>query len=131
MPRQYRDDSPTAFNLGRREILLAGLASVGGLAALSTLPTISAPGTWSDESSAGFMEISSLLIPHRLNEEIGKRIGAAMSALNPSLSKHVTELLAIARKRTRGSSRTSSPKCRKVRSRRPRSRLYPPGILAS
>jgi len=43
------------------------------------------------------MEISSLLIPHRLNEEVGKRMGAAMSALNPSLSEQVTALLSIAK----------------------------------
>jgi hypothetical protein len=96
---QYRDDSPSAFNLARREILAGGLFLVGGLAALSTLPAIAASASWSDESSARFIEISSLLIPHRLNEEIGKRIGAAMSALNPSLSEHVTELLAVARKK--------------------------------
>ena len=98
---QYRDDCPTAFALGRREILAGGLAFVGGLAALSTLPAVSAAAAaaWSGESAARFMEISSLLIPHRLNGDIGKRIGAAMSALNPSLAEQVTELLAIARKK--------------------------------
>jgi fructose 5-dehydrogenase small subunit len=97
MSDRYRDDSPTAFSLARRTILLEGLILFGGLAAISTLPALSTPAAWSDESSAQFMEISSLLIPHRLNEEIGKRIGAAMSILNPSLSQHVSELLAIAR----------------------------------
>jgi fructose 5-dehydrogenase small subunit len=96
---QHRDDSPTAFNLARREILVGGAFLVGGLAALSTLPAFSAPASWSDESSTRFMKISSLLIPHRLNEEVGKRIGAAMSTLNPALSNHVTELLAIASKK--------------------------------
>jgi hypothetical protein len=99
MPDQFRDDSPTTFNLGRRDILAGGVLLAGGLAALATLPAIAAPASWSDESSARFMEISSLLIPHRLNEEIGKRIGAAMSALNPLLSQQVTELLAIARQK--------------------------------
>jgi fructose 5-dehydrogenase small subunit len=97
--QQDRDDSPFAFSLARREIVVGGLFLAGGLAALSTLPAVSAPASWSEESSARFMEISSLLIPHRLNEEIGKRIGAAMSALNPSLSAQVSELLAIARKK--------------------------------
>ena len=68
---------------------------LGGLAVLP-LPASAAP-SWSEESSARFMEISSLLIPHRLNGAIGKRIGAAMSALNPSLSEQVAELLAIAK----------------------------------
>ena len=70
---------------------------VGG-AAVSMLPEISAAASWSQESSAQFMEISSLLIPHRLRQEVGKRIGAAMSALNPSLSEQIAELLAIAKK---------------------------------
>jgi fructose 5-dehydrogenase small subunit len=68
---------------------------VGGLAAGLTPQAKAALASWSEESAARFMEISSLLIPHRLHEEIGKRIGAAMSVLNPSLSDQVTELLAI------------------------------------
>jgi hypothetical protein len=95
---QYRDDCPTAFNLARREVLVGGLA-VGGLALLAALPAASAQTSWSEESAARFMEISSLLIPHRLNAEIGKRIGNLMSALNPSLSEHVTGLLAIAKEK--------------------------------
>lgn len=97
MPNRYRDDSPTAFGLARRQVLLGGLSLVGGLAVVPTLPAIAAAGAWSQESAARFMEISSLLIPHHLHEEVGKRIGAAMSALNPSLSEQVAALLAIAR----------------------------------
>jgi fructose 5-dehydrogenase small subunit len=91
-----RDDSPTAFSLARREVLVGALF-VGGLSALAALPITSAAAAWSDESAVQFFEISSLLIPHRLNEAIGKRIGILMSALNPSLSEHVTGLLAIAK----------------------------------
>ena len=94
-----RDDAPFAFSLARRQIVVGGLVLVGGLAALPTLPAFSAPASWSDASAKKFMDISSLLIPHRLNEEIGKRIGAAMSALNPQLLEHVTALLDIAGKK--------------------------------
>jgi hypothetical protein len=94
---QHRDDSPAAFSLARRHIVIGGVVFIGGLAAGLMPSALSAAASWSDESSARFMEISSLLIPHRLHEEIGKRIGAAMSALNPSLSNQVTELLAIAK----------------------------------
>jgi fructose 5-dehydrogenase small subunit len=94
MPNRYRDDSPTAFKLARREVLVGGLA-IGGIAALATLPTIS----WSAELAARFMEISSLLVPHRLNAEVGKRMGAAMSALNPSLALQIDGLLSIAREK--------------------------------
>jgi hypothetical protein len=97
MRDEYRDDSPTAFSLARREVLLGGV--LFGLIPLALPTAASAAVSWSDEASARFMEISSLLIQHRLNEEIGKRIGAAMSALNPSLSEHVNALLAIAQKK--------------------------------
>jgi len=96
-PSRYRDDCPTAFSLDRRELLLGGLSLVGGLAVVPTLPAIAAAAAWSQESAARFMEISSLLIPHRLHEDVGKRIGAAMSGFNPSLSEQVAGLLAIAK----------------------------------
>jgi hypothetical protein len=96
MPDRYRDDSPTAFRLARREVLVGGLV-IGGIAALATLPTIAAPASWSAESAARFMEISSLLVTHRLNEQVGRRMGAAMGTLNPSLSQQIDGLLAIAR----------------------------------
>jgi fructose 5-dehydrogenase small subunit len=98
MPDQYRDDCPAAFNLARRKVLVGGLF-IGGLAALPTLPVIAAPTSWSDQSAARFMEISLLLVPHHLNEEIGKRMGAAMGALNPSLSQQIDGLLSIAREK--------------------------------
>jgi hypothetical protein len=98
MVDQYRDDSPTAFNLARRKVLVGGLI-IGGIAALPTLPVIAAPTSWSDQSAARFMEISLLLVPHRLNEEVGKRMGAAMAAFNPSLSQQIDGLLAIAREK--------------------------------
>ena len=97
MSDEFRDDCPTAFSLGRRDVVFGGLAVAGG-AAVSMLPEISVAASWSPESSAQFMEISSLLIPHRLREEVGKRIGAAMTALNPLLSEQITELLTIAKK---------------------------------
>jgi fructose 5-dehydrogenase small subunit len=91
-----RDDFPTTFNLARREVLVGALF-VGGAAALAMLPASSAAAAWSDESAARFMDISSRLIPHRLNAEIGRRLGTLMSASNPALAEHVTALLAIAK----------------------------------
>jgi hypothetical protein len=87
------------FSLNRRVILVGGLSLFGGLAAFAPVPAISAPVPMGDEFSARFMELSLLLIPHRLNATIGTRIGAAMSALNPALSQQVTDLLAIAKKK--------------------------------
>jgi fructose 5-dehydrogenase small subunit len=100
VPPTIRDDCPTVFALDRREILAGGLALVGGLGLATPTASSAAEATaWSGESAARFMELSSLLIPHRLNEGVGRRIGAAMSALNPSLAEQVAELLAIARKK--------------------------------
>jgi fructose 5-dehydrogenase small subunit len=98
-PDRYRDDCPTAYSLARRELLLGGLSLIGGLAVVPVLPAIATAASWSQEAAAQFMEISHLLIPHHLNEEVGKRIGAAMSALNPSLPEQVSGLLAIAKNR--------------------------------
>ena len=91
---RYRDDSPTAFTLSRRYVLVGGLF-VGGTAALATLPAIAAPTPLSDQSAAQFMEISLLLVPHRLNAEVGKRMGA----LNPLLPQQIDGLLSIARQK--------------------------------
>jgi Membrane bound FAD containing D-sorbitol dehydrogenase len=78
------------------DIVFGGAVLVGGLAT-GLMTSTSALAAWSDEASARFMEISSLPIPHRLHEKVGKRIGAAMGALNPALSQQATELLAIAK----------------------------------
>ena len=93
-----RDDCPTAFSLARREVLVGALF-VGGAAALASLPAASAAAALSDEATARFMDISSLLIPHHLDAEIGKRLGTLMGAVNPSLAEHVTGLLAIAQQK--------------------------------
>ena len=91
---RYRDDSPTAFTLSRRYVLVGGLF-VGGTAALATVPAIAAPTPLSDQSAAQFMEMSLLLVPHRLNAEVGKRMGA----LNPLLPQQIDGLLSIARQK--------------------------------
>src|ERR1700716_1997038 len=91
---RYRDDSPTAFTLSRRYVLIGGLF-VGGTAALVTVPAIAAPTPLSDQSAAQFMEMSLLLVPHRLNAEVGKRMGA----LNPLLPQQIDGLLSIARQK--------------------------------
>src|SRR3954471_6041344 len=82
MVNQYRDDSPTAFKLTRRKVL-AGALGAGGGALFPMSPTDASTSTWSEESAARFVEMSVLLVPHRLNEAIGRRMGAAMGAMNP------------------------------------------------
>jgi hypothetical protein len=98
MPDEYRDDCPVAFKLSRRDVVVGGLA-IGGMASLLRLSAVAAPAPLSDPSAARFMDLSRLLVPHRLNEHVGKRIGAAMGAVNPALSQHIDGLLSIARQK--------------------------------
>lgn len=93
----HRDDCPAAFNLARRDVL--GALLIGGIAAFPGATVLAAVAPWPDDAAARFMEISSLLIPHRLKEELGKRIGAAMAAADPSLLRHIDGLLSIARQK--------------------------------
>jgi hypothetical protein len=55
MTHSYRDDSPEEFSLGRRKILIGGGVLLGGLAAVTSVPSIATdgseaafpkPGTW-------------------------------------------------------------------------------------
>ncbi|REG52178.1 D-sorbitol dehydrogenase-like protein [Paraburkholderia sp. BL6669N2] len=78
--------------------MLLGAAFLAGSLALSTLPALSAETGVSSESTAQFMEISTLLIPHRLDADIGKRMAQAMGALRPSLPSDIAALLSIAKK---------------------------------
>jgi hypothetical protein len=98
MPERYRDDCPTAFSLSRRNVLIGG-ALLGGLNVLSILPAFPAQPIVSDDLAARFMDLSALLIQHRLDPVTGKRIASAMAAQNLSLPDHVTTLLDIARKK--------------------------------
>jgi len=98
MRDEYRDDCPVAFKLSRRDVVVGGLG-IGGMAALGKLSAVAAPAPLSDASAARFMDISRLLVPHRLNEQVGRRMGAAMGALNPALSQHIDGLLSIARQK--------------------------------
>jgi hypothetical protein len=98
MTHSYRDDTPPDFSLFRRRILIAGGVLLGGLAVAPTVPTATA-----DTSTAAvpnpFMELSALLIPHRLDHDVGLRLAAALSAKDPAFAGHVSSLLEIARKK--------------------------------
>ncbi|AOJ85172.1 sorbitol dehydrogenase [Burkholderia savannae] len=97
MPDQYRDDSPVAFRLSRRELII-GSVLMGGMAAWSAVPVWSSQPALTQEFAAQFMDLSALLIPHRLDPEIGRRIAAAMLAIDSDLPTHVAALIGIAQK---------------------------------
>ncbi|MFL9909603.1 sugar dehydrogenase complex small subunit [Paraburkholderia sp. RL17-337-BIB-A] len=87
------------FSLARRKIVVGGALLVGALAVLPT-PSIAATSELAPETSVSqFMEISSLLIAHRLDRHIGQRIAVAMQTENSHIGEHIKDLLAIAKQK--------------------------------
>jgi fructose 5-dehydrogenase small subunit len=94
MKHSHRDDAPQDFSLFRRRIVIAGGVVLGGLAVAPAFPLATA-----NTPPDPFMELSSLLIPHRLDRDVGVRLDAALSAKDPAFAGHVTALLDVARKK--------------------------------
>jgi hypothetical protein len=98
MNQSYRDDTPAGFNLFRRKIIIGGGLLLGGLATASNVPTVAASAPTTDFPNQ-FMELSSLLIAHRLDHDVGLRLAAALRIKDPMFAAHVIELIAIAEKK--------------------------------
>jgi hypothetical protein len=45
-----------------------------------------------------FMDVSSLLIDHKLDSDVGARLAVAMSSINPGIEQDIDHILEIARK---------------------------------
>jgi hypothetical protein len=97
MPDRYRDDAPLEFSLARRKIMVGGALLVGALAVLPTLSSATTSILAPEASVSQFMEISSLLIAHRLDGQIAQRLAVAMQTEDPGISDHINDLLAIAK----------------------------------
>lgn len=96
MSEAPRDDAPEFYSLSRRQILIGGGLLFGAMAVASAAP--SAPPIESlGETAASFMLVSSLLIQHHLDADVGKRLAVAMRIANPALGEHVSQLLSIAK----------------------------------
>src|ERR1700723_3918153 len=82
MTHSHRDDSPADFSLFRRKILIGGGVILGALAA----PSIATPAA--DPTQAAypgrFLELSALLIQHRLDREVGLRLPPAPCGEGPN-----------------------------------------------
>jgi hypothetical protein len=98
MSHSYRDDAPADFSLLRRKILVGGGLLLGGFGAISNVVSVAAdavPGDFANQ----FMQISSLLIPHRLDHDVGLRLAAALRMKDSEFAAHVTGLIDIAQRK--------------------------------
>src|ERR1700691_5750386 len=98
MSHSYRDDAPADFSLFRRKILVGGGLLLGGFATISNAPSGAADALPADFANQ-FMEVSSLLIPHKLDRDVGLRLAAALKMKNPAFTAHVTNLIDIAKRK--------------------------------
>jgi hypothetical protein len=92
-----RDDCPEEFSLTRRKLMVGGALFAGGVLlppeVLAQSLDVSAP-----EISPKFMEVSSLLIDHHLDGEIGARMATAMLRIHPEIEQDIGAIIEIAKK---------------------------------
>lgn len=93
-----RDDCPEEFSLTRRKLMVGGALFVGGVL---LPPEVSAQslGAVAPELSSKFMEVSSLLIDHHLDAEVGGRMAAAMLRMHPQIEQDIGAIIEIAKKK--------------------------------
>src|ERR1700722_4575916 len=97
MTHSHRDDAPADFSLFRRKILIGGGVVLGALAApsIATLAADSAQATYPGQ----FLDLSALLIQHRLDRDVGLRLAASLRVKDPTFEAKVTGILEIAGKK--------------------------------
>lgn len=98
MSASDRDDAPPDFSLFRRQILVGGGLLLGGLAAGTGIPAASEDSSSADFANQ-FMQLSSLLIPHQLDRDVGSRLATALLTKDPEFTAQVSTLLGIVQKR--------------------------------
>ncbi|MBN8954444.1 MAG: sorbitol dehydrogenase [Rhizobium sp. 60-20] len=98
MAHPSRDDCPEEFSLTRRKLMVGGALFVGGVL-LSPEVSAQTLGAAAPEVSTSFMEVSSLLIDHHLDAQIGSRMAAAMLRLHPTLAQDIGAIIEIAKKK--------------------------------
>jgi hypothetical protein len=96
MQQPVRDDCPSAYSLDRRRFLAGSVVFIGGLGS-STHVIAAPPNASAAVPAAKFMEISSLLIDHRLDNAVGARLAAAIGGIHPGIEQDIDRILEIAR----------------------------------
>jgi hypothetical protein len=91
-----RDDAPPDFSLFRRKIIIGGGLALGGFAAGTRIPAAPEASAGTADFAGQFMNLSSLLIPHQLDRNVGSRLAAALRMKEPEFTARVTALLDIA-----------------------------------
>jgi fructose 5-dehydrogenase small subunit len=91
-------DAPADFSLFRRKILVGGGLLLGGFATISNAPSGAADASPPDFANQ-FMEVSSLLIPHKLDRDVGLRLAAALKMKDAAVTAHVSNLIDIAKRK--------------------------------
>lgn len=97
MKQPVRDDCPSEYSLARRDFLAGSVVLMGALA--SSARVVAAPLNASAALPAPkFMEVSSLLIDHKLDGDVGARMAAAISSVHPGIEQDIDQILEIAHK---------------------------------
>jgi fructose 5-dehydrogenase small subunit len=99
MKQPVRDDCPSEYNLARRDFLAGSVVFMGALASSAHVVAAAPLNASGALSAPKFMEVSSLLIDHKLNSDVGARLAAAMSSINPGIAQDVDQILDIARRK--------------------------------
>jgi hypothetical protein len=98
MSDSTRDDAPQEFSLDRRRILIGSGVLLGGMAATSRIPPAAADAS-ADDYPRRFLQLSSLLIPHQLDRDVGMRLAAALKLRDAAFASRVTSLIDIAKRK--------------------------------
>ena len=93
-----RDDAPPDFSLCRRRVIIGGGLLLGGIAAGTRIPAAPEDSATTDFANQ-FMQLSSLLIPHQLDRDVGLRLAAALRTKDPDFAEHIATLLDTAKKK--------------------------------
>jgi fructose 5-dehydrogenase small subunit len=98
MTHTSRDDAPEEFSLTRRKLVAGGALFAGGVL-LSPQVSAQSSGVTVSTAPPNFMEVSSLLIDHNLDAEVGTRMAVAMLRMHPEMERDIGAIIEIAKRK--------------------------------